>query len=326
MAVPTTSIILMRNFFRFSVIAFTTLYCVSSATAQTNSIGPNRNRVTSLAALTASNDSVAFPFTMPENGRIESVRFNMGRTAPFLNGHVYVSILRGTAPNFVTHRSGSMVTVAQTPAGQQTIGRAFESDFSNQTLDAGLYWLRLTVGIPTSSGGGNWYVPTARLSGAQLYNCYYHVHGQQGWRLQREAPKFTVIYNNGSFTASGQSCQGATRAPVLQAPQPRDGSQTIQLRGSGGPSSTAIALLIGNRVFPGGVDLSPLGANGCRLYVDSFVALSGVTYPSGLWDRRLTYDSPATFYTQFAILAPGENAFGVLTTNYGRTFTGTGVF
>ncbi len=316
-----------------STLILVTLFS-ASVSAQTNIIGVNQSTNWDQVAVSPPTDALLLPFFMPENGRIESIQFRMARTAlistftgglPNLDGSVNVFISRAapSPPNFTDELVGSTVQIPLSTPGQVS-STLVTSDFGNQFLSQGQYWLRVEFGAQPNPILGRWYAPVSLATGTPG-TMYYHTLNQPGWTSVVDYPKFTVIYNNGTISFGGGSCSTSFSNPSLTATQPMGGQQTVQLRGTN-PAGSPAALFFGFQLYPTPLSLSFLGGFGCNLYVDSLVALPGVTDANGWLDTQLTFVQPFVFYTQYAVAVPGENPLGVVLTNYGLTYTGDGQF
>jgi hypothetical protein len=138
------------------------------------------------------------------------------------------------------------------------------------------------------------------------------------------------IVDNGpiaSATSVGQGCGGiswiALNRPIL------GGTFVQTLNGIPNPAGSIGLVLLGAVGIPGGVDLAPFGAPGCRVYqqnqnILTVFPLAGSTM---VWTLPIPNDpllAASTFWTQGALLVPpGTNALGGITANATELFLGT---
>lgn len=94
-----------------------------------------------------------------------------------------------------------------------------------------------------------------------------------------------VYVNVAGVTAVGEACVGAFgNVPVLGARQaPLVGNSAFALELFGVVPAAGAGLVLGASAIPGGLDLGPIGAPSCRLFVDAAVLLTAVT---GAGDAR----------------------------------------
>ena len=101
------------------------------------------------------------------------------------------------------------------------------------------------------------------------------------------------------------------------------------LTGIANPAFSIALILTGTVPIPGGVDLGPLGAPGCRIYQQTTNILPYVGLPSSNYVHVLPIPNNAalagtTVWTQGALLVPpGTNPLGGLAANATELFLGT---
>lgn len=138
------------------------------------------------------------------------------------------------------------------------------------------------------------------------------------------------IQDNGpvaSATSVGQSCGGlswnALNRPLI------GGTMVQTLTGIPNPAGSIGLVLLGNVGIPGGLDLAPFGAPGCRVYQQTLDIIT--VFPLGTSTMLYTLPIPndpalaaSTVWTQGALLVPpGTNALGGITANATELFLGT---
>ena len=138
------------------------------------------------------------------------------------------------------------------------------------------------------------------------------------------------VVDNGPVAAAtsiGVACGGLSWNPINR---PRIGTSMVHtLTGIANPTFSIALVLIGNVAIPGGVDLTPLGAPGCRVYQQTTNILPYVGLPSSNYVHVLPIpNNPAlagtTVWTQGALLVPpGTNQLGGLAANATELFLGT---
>lgn len=127
----------------------------------------------------------------------------------------------------------------------------------------------------------------------------------------------------------GSACGGATSQPPLLglAGVPSLGGQTTFWLSNAPPGSVAFLAFGFENLPPFPLDLTPLGAPGCRQYFDIAFTTAIGTDPLGIAAHPLSIPANQTLvglnvYGQYGTLVPGSNALGVLTSNYGRLLLG----
>lgn len=138
------------------------------------------------------------------------------------------------------------------------------------------------------------------------------------------------VVDNGPVAAAtsiGVACGGLSWNPINR---PRIGTSMVHtLTGIANPAFSIALVLTGTVAIPGGVDLGPLGAPGCRVYQQTTNILPYVGLPSSNYVHVLPIpNNPAlagtTVWTQGALLVPpGTNALGGLAANATELFLGT---
>ena len=138
------------------------------------------------------------------------------------------------------------------------------------------------------------------------------------------------VVDNGPVAAAtsiGVACGGLSWNPINR---PRIGTSMVHtLTGIANPTFSIALVLIGTVAIPGGVDLTPLGAPGCRVYQQTTNILPYVGLPSSNYVHVLPIpNNPAlagtTVWTQGALLVPpGTNQLGGLAANATELFLGT---
>ncbi|MEZ5966466.1 MAG: hypothetical protein R3F56_21700 [Planctomycetota bacterium] len=130
-----------------------------------------------------------------------------------------------------------------------------------------------------------------------------------------------MMRNSGFFTAQGSSCAPGFSHSATGNPAP---GQNVQYRLNAPSSFAGVAtLLFGAQATS--IDLSPIGASGCRLYLQPQIVL-GV---AGFGTTNVQMQLPTTnsligqgLFTQFAVPQPGLNNLGLGTTNRLETTVG----
>jgi hypothetical protein len=134
-------------------------------------------------------------------------------------------------------------------------------------------------------------------------------HFTDTWRYGSSPPATAVPY--------GASCQGsAATAPALAAGRPWLG-ETVAFRADGLPSGAPAVVLFG--VVRTAVPLNSIGLVGCVLHTDPLtsvaMATAGTSATAGLPLPATLALTGVQLFAQTALLAPGANLLGVLTTN-----------
>ncbi len=307
-----------------TALASACLLLSSLASSQEIHLDQNWTDAPALTGQPPWHDAFAMPFVMPEPGYIISVELAMGNSGP--TGTVQFAILYPTGPigsgNFGTSMTGSPVPVIETstPTPQHVT-----SNFGLQQLPAGPHWVSLT--FPTITTGDPldvWFMPTVDPA-AGLSPCWFHVGGQMGWNAENRAVRFRVNHSNGSSETLGVNCSPGPTDALLTQGFPFETSQSIALN-TFVAQSQPFALFLGFTEIPGGLDLGGIGAPSCALFFDPAIAIPAATDANGMWSIALSLPQPVTYFTQCAIVAPGENPLGVVTSNGWRTFTGDGEY
>ena len=146
----------------------------------------------------------------------------------------------------------------------------------------------------------------------------------QPYRLE-----FDVVDNGpvAAATSVGAGCNGLSWNPINR---PRIGTTMVHtLTGIANPPLSIGLVLTGTVSIPGGLDLSLIGAPGCRVYQQTTNILPYIGLPSSTFVHTLPIpNNPAlagtSIWTQGALLVPpGTNAFGGITANATELFLGT---
>lgn len=143
------------------------------------------------------------------------------------------------------------------------------------------------------------------------------------------AAKVELVVEDAEARVFGESCVGSAGTPTLgYKNDPKIGS-VFEVIASNCPSSGVALLMNGFNIsapiFP--LDLTPLGATGCQLYVDpnfSFV----VPIVSGTATLRFPVPNDRgllglAFWQQYAIIDPPANKLGLVLTEFGRILIGS---
>lgn len=139
----------------------------------------------------------------------------------------------------------------------------------------------------------------------------------------------------GSFRSFGQSCANGRQVPTHGwGGEPTRGSTAIY-RLLNAPAHRYTVMWLGLSDSHWGrtrlpLSLAGLGASGCYLYTDPMISLSGFTSSNGQREFSVPLNVPVSaigtsVFTQFAVLAPGANPLGVITTNGVETSIGSGL-
>ncbi len=130
--------------------------------------------------------------------------------------------------------------------------------------------------------------------------------------------RFALVAEGRAHRASfGIACGGTTSSVRFE------GTEAVH-EFTGLPPTAPFLALVGNRFddFGGGnplpADLTPLGADGCSLYLDPLTDVRGLSDAGGAFALRIPVDSlPAGFHygLQGVAVQPGVNALGVVTTD-----------
>lgn len=138
---------------------------------------------------------------------------------------------------------------------------------------------------------------------------------------------------SGSLTAlSGAGCTGSSGVPTHTATGTPEINNTVTYRLGNAPATTICVAMFGfdNVSWNGAplpVDFAPLGAPGCRLRINAVISDPGITTSLGAHTTPLAYpNDPALIgrqvYTQYLVVDPPANAFGITFTSAMRTTLG----
>ncbi|MCK5941470.1 MAG: hypothetical protein KAI24_05825 [Planctomycetes bacterium] len=164
-------------------------------------------------------------------------------------------------------------------------------------------------GIETKVSGASQFPPSQGSNGTRP--CLRFCLDKAGWTMLGEA-----------CTGSGSAAPlvGVTGMPAL-------GSQTTLWLSNVPPGSPALLAFGGNDGPPFPVDLGFLGAPGCRQYFQLTSSAGLLTDTFGIGTHTITVPPNLALINQitncqFATLAPGANALGLLTSRYVRLRVG----
>lgn len=130
-----------------------------------------------------------------------------------------------------------------------------------------------------------------------------------------------MMHNSGFFTAQGSSCASGFSHSATGNPAP---GQNVQFRLNAPSSFAGVAtLLFGAQAAS--IDLTPIGATGCRLYLQPQIVLGVAGFGTTDVQMRLPTTNSLigqSLFTQFAMPQPGQNRLGLATTNRLETTVG----
>ena len=144
--------------------------------------------------------------------------------------------------------------------------------------------------------------------------------------LSNSATKFEVSMLTGRTSTHGVSCPGANGAASHSLTGTAQIGTSVGFGLANGPSSAAAVLIAGyanSTPYPS--ELALLNMPGCYAYTDALCTAGLTLDAAGSTNFAFVIPQAAVgvlFYSQYACLDPGANAFGLTTSNYGRVFTG----
>lgn len=143
-------------------------------------------------------------------------------------------------------------------------------------------------------------------------------------------PQLRFCIDRAEAALLGQSCQGsASSTPLLGITgRPTPGAfPTLWLSDVAANAIAACAFGFGTTAAPFPIDLTPLGATGCRQYFAPGFADLVVASAVGIGqDQILIPTAPSVIgsivHAQYYVLDPAANALGITSSNYGRLLVG----
>jgi len=178
-----------------------------------------------------------------------------------------------------------------------------------------------------------------------VFNHYFHAQEVSGrnsmcnaelelvWDRVRAAMDSWGDYVPGSITAlPGAGCAGTAGVPLQECASIPDLEETVVYSLDDAPANGVAVTMFGFSStnwsgVPLPVDLAPIGAPGCILRTDPSIMLAGLVSSSGILRTPIVIGTDtaligAVWFSQFLVLDPPANAFGMTVSNALRTQIG----